>query len=283
MSVLGAIRGRRAGRLDLRTGLEWASRLGYAARGAVYVGLGGLALLAAADLSPRASGAKAMLSDWADWGPGLVLIAVIATGLAGFSAWRALQAVFDADRHGTSPKAWAVRLGQAVSGFVYGSLAFSAFELLDELEDVGEADEEQTAESAASAILAMPHGDLLLMSAGLALVAVGVGGVLQGLLQDFSKRLDCDARLCRRLVPLGRIGYVARGLATIPAGVFLVLAGLNARAADARSWGGALQAIERQPFGSWVLGGVALGLVAFGLFGFVEARYRRIRPPAQLS
>ncbi|WP_082554646.1 DUF1206 domain-containing protein [Caulobacter sp. Root1455] len=274
---------KRVQRTTVAKAIELASRLGYAARGLVYLGLGSIVLLAALDLTPRAKGAKGMLRAWAEWPLGWALIGGIGVGLAGFAAWRFLQAVFDADRHGRSPKAWAVRIGQAVSGLIYGGLALSAFELLDELEDVREVDEEQTVHHTAGAVLDLPYGDTLLIAAGLAVVAFGIGNVIQGLVQDFSKRLDCDDRICRRVVPLAKVGYGARGLASLPLGVFLVLAGLQARAAEARGWGGALQAVERQPFGSWALGLVATGLIAFGLFGLVEARYRRIRPPPELT
>jgi hypothetical protein len=237
-------------RLDLATALEWASRLGYAARGVVYLGL--------------------------------VIIGGVGCGLFGFAIWRALQAVFDADRHGISPKAWAVRLGQAISGVIYGALAWSAFELLDQFEDVGEADEERSAHGLAARALSLPHGDMLLMLAGVVMLGVGVGNIVQGVAQDFAKRLGCGDLVCRRVVPLARIGYGARGLATLPTGLFLIKAGLEARSQDVHGWGGALQAVERQPFGSWMLGLVALGLIAFGLFGFVEAAFRRIRPPADI-
>jgi hypothetical protein len=223
-----------------------------------------------------------MLAAWADWPLGTVLIAAVAFGLAGFALWRVLQAVFDADRHGASPKAWAVRIGQAISGVIYGGLALSALELLDQFEDVGEADEEQTAHGAAAAVLALPHGDLLLLLAGLVMLGVGVGNIVQGVGQDFAKRLKCSDRVCRRVVPLAKIGYGARGLATLPTGLFLIQAGLDAQSGNARSWGGALQAVEQQPYGSWVLGLVAAGLIAFGLFGFVEAAYRRIHPPEEI-
>lgn len=269
-------------RLDLVRALEWASRLGYAARGAVYLGMGAIVLLAAADLTPRARGAKAMLAAWADWPLGLVLVGLVAVGLLGFAVWRGLQAVFDADRHGASPKAIAVRIGQAISGVIYGGLGLWALELLDELEDVGEADEEQAAQGAAATVLALPQGDVLLLLAGAILVGVGLGNVIQGLSQDFAKRLACDERVCRWVVPMAKVGYGARGLATLPAGVFLIEAGLDARSSDARSWGGALQAVEAQPFGSWMLALLALGLIAFGLFGLVEAVFRRIRPSVAL-
>ena len=264
-------------------GLEWAGRLGYAARGVVYLGLGAIVLLAAADLTPRARGAKAMLAAWADWPLGLVLVALVSLGLLAFAVWRGLQALLDADRHGESPKAIAVRIGQAVSGLIYGGLGLWGLELLDAFEDVGEADEEQAAHGAAASILALPYGEVLLLMAGVVLVGVGVGNIVQGLMQDFAKRLACDARVCRWVAPLARLGYGARGLATLPAGVFLIQAGLEARSHDAHSWGGALQALERQPFGSWMLALIAIGLVAFGLFGFVEAAFRRIQPAQALS
>jgi hypothetical protein len=273
----------RVRRLNVAKVIELASRLGYAARGMVYLGLGSIVMLAALDLTPRAKGAKGLLRAWAEWPLGWMLIGGIGLGLAGFAAWRILQAVFDADRHGRSLKAWAVRIGQAISGLVYGGLALSAFELLDKLEDVGEVDEEQTVHHTAGAVLDLPHGDTLLIVAGLVVLAFGVGNVIQGVMQDFSKRLNCDDKICRRVAPLARVGYGARGLASLPLGVFLVLAGLEARAGEVRSWGGALQAVERQPFGSAALCLVAAGLIAFGLFGLVEARYRRIRPPPEVT
>jgi uncharacterized membrane protein YidH (DUF202 family) len=274
---------KRAKSLDVSKAIELASRLGYAARGLVYLGLGSLVLLAALDLTPRAHGAKGLLQAWAAWPLGGLLISAIGGGLAGFAAWRFLQAAFDADRHGRSPKAWAVRIGQAVSGLVYGGLALSAFELLDELEDVGELDEEQSIHHTARTILDLPYGDSLLIGAGLVVLAFGIGNLIQGVMQDFSKRLDCGDRLCRVVEPLAKVGYGARGLASLPLGVFLVMAGVQARAGEARSWGGALQAVERQPFGSTALCVVAAGLIAFGLFGLIEARYRRIRPPPEVT
>lgn len=263
-----------------RRGLEAVSRLGYAARGVVYLTVGAFALLAALDLTPKPTGATEALAAWADWPPGLVLVGLLAVGLCGFTAWRVLQTVFDADHYGDDPKAWAVRAGQAVSGVVYGLLAWSALELLDGFEDVGEADE--TPESAAE-VLALPHGDLLLLAAGLALLGVGVGNLLQGLMQDFAKRLTCPDGVRRWAVPLARAGYIGRGLATFPLGVFIFRAGVEARSSEARSWADALQAVEAQPFGSLILSLLAGGLIAFGLFGVVEAVWRRIEPPRRLE
>lgn len=283
--ISGAARSRiqslrtRLARIEPGAALELSARIGYAARGVVYLGLGVIALLAAMDLTPRAKGAREVLQAWSTWPLGGVLITGVGFGLTGFAVWRAVQAVFDADHHGRSAKACAVRAGQAISGFVYGGLALSAFELLDVFEDLGEADEAGSLRETSATVLGTPHGDLLLLAMGLVVVGFGVGNVVQGLVQDFAKRLACDTRLCRRVAPLAKLGYAARGLATLPLGVFLVMAGWHARAAEARSWGQALQSVERRPFGDLAMAILATGLIAFGLFGFVEARYRRIRPP----
>lgn len=266
-----------------RDALELASRLGYAARGFVYLMIGVIAVLAAADLTPRPAGAGDVLELWAKWPLGLILISVLAACLLAFSGWRVLQAAFDADRHGTSPKAWAIRVGQAISGLVYGALAVSALELLDGLEDIGEADETDSARTMAAEILAWPHGDWLIIAGGLALLAVGAGNLAQGALQDFGKRLHCGPDLCRWVVPLGRAGYIGRGMATLPLGLVLLRAGWEVRSSEARSWADALQTIEGQPFGSVILAALALGLIAFGLFGVVEALFRRIEAPRELT
>jgi hypothetical protein len=75
----------------------------------------------------------------------------------------------------------------------------------------------------------------------------------------------------------GQVGLVARGVVFGIIGIFLVQAALRHRAEEARGLSGALRALEQQPYGPYVLGAVALGLVAYGLYMFVEARYRRMR------
>jgi hypothetical protein len=74
----------------------------------------------------------------------------------------------------------------------------------------------------------------------------------------------------------GQIGLSARGVVFGIVGIFLVQAALQSRAGEARGLGGALRALEQQPFGSWILGVVAIGLVIYGLYMFVVGRYRRM-------
>jgi len=135
----------------------------------------------------------------------------------------------------------------------------------------------------AEILLALPFGDALLIGVGLVVTTVGVGNILKGLSSDFGETLACSERLCRQLSLIARTGYVARGLAYLPLAVLVILAGWHARSSDVGSFGSSLDALERQPGGSWLLGLTALGLIAFGVFAFVEARFRKIHAPRELN
>lgn len=275
LAPFARLRRSRPARALLGRFLETASRAGYAARGAVYVAMGLIALLAALDLAPRAEGAAGALEPFARWPLGIALLWLVGLGLAGFSLWRALQSVFDADRQGTSPAALFARAGQAVSGLVYAALAVSTFGLLDTLDDLGDDDREAT-EAAVARALTVPGGELLVVALGGFILACGVAGLAQALFRDFCRPLACDERLEPLAGALGRIGYGARGIVFLVAGGFTLAAGLSARAGEARGMGSALDWLEALPFGQTLLGLTALGLAAFGAFAFVEARWRRM-------
>jgi len=263
-----------------RSLLELASRIGYVARGAVYLSVGAIALLAALDKTPKATGAVGALEAWADWPAGRVLILLVAWGLVAFAVWRGLQSLLDADGQGTKPKGLAVRAGQAISGVVHAALAMSVFELADGLEDVNEEDE---ARETAGQVLDLPMGEWLLLGAGAFILALGVVNILQAFKMDVGKRLHCPGEARPWVSALGKIGSFGRGVAFVPLGWFIGRAGLEARASEAHGMGGVLQMLERQPFGSWVLALTALGLIAYGLFALVEARYRRMNVPRLAS
>lgn len=250
---------------------EWLARAGYGARGVVYLSAGLFSLLAALEMRQRTEGAAGAIEALAGWPFGQFWIAAIGIGLWAFVAWRFAQAVLDADRLGTSLKAIVSRVGQALSGLVYAALAWSALGLLDGLEDDGRPG---TAE-----LLALPLGDKMLLAAGAAVAACGVGHMVRAFVDDFVSGLDCTGSFRRRAERLARAGYFARGVAVALLGVFLMRGALNKDGGDIQDLGAALQSLESQPFGSWLLAAVAAGLIAFGLFGLVEARHRRIVAP----
>ena len=161
---------------------------------------------------------------------------------------------------------------------VYGGLAVTLFKARDTVDDAREQAGGSAREGAAR-VLELPFGGALLVLVGLFVAGVGVAGLVRAAKGDFCKRLSCRAGARSAAKWLGRIGYAGRGLAFLPLGFFLVEAGLDRDAAQARSLGATLQSLEGQPYGSLVLALVATGLIAFGLYAFMEARFRRIVVP----
>ena len=263
--------------------VELAARLGYGARGFVYLSVGVLILLAAVDLIGDAVGTRGALEWLAQRPLGRFWALLIGLGLAAFVMWRLLQSVFDADHEGRSWDGLGTRMSQMFSGLSYAALAVAAFSLTAGAPDDPAQEGVAQSQARAAAVLDLPFGRWLLVAAGLAIAGVGVSNIVKAWREDFTEYLACSRQLCRRVAPLARAGHVARGLAYLPLACLVVLAGLDARASEVTSFGSALEAVERQPAGPWILSLAALGFVAFGAFSFIEARFRRIRPPRELK
>lgn len=241
--------------------------------------IGAMALLAALDIAPRAEGAMGALEAWGRWPVGLILLWLVGLGLYAFAGWRALQALFDADRCGATPRALAVRVGQAISGLTYGSLAVGAFGLLDAIADLHETDDRVDTRAFIGRVLDAPMGELVVTAIGVFVIGAGVGSIVRGFIDRFGRDLDCRRTARTWATGVARVGYVGRGLALLPAGAMLVKAGLEARAGEAGGLGAALDLLARQPFGEFALALTALGLIAFGVFAILEGALRRIEAP----
>ena len=254
---------------------ERLARFGYASKGAVYVTVGVLASLAAAGRGGNLTDTRGAMRT-IDLQPfGKLVLVFIAAGLGAYALWRVVQAVADADRKGRDAKGLAVRAGYLGSGLVYAGLALSALRIL--FDASGESRGNSLREWAAF-LLALPFGYLLVGLAGLAVFGFGLYQIYKGLKAKFRKRLKLGELGEREgwAVWSGRLGYAARGVVFCVIGSFLLRAAFYFNPNEARGLDGALQALPGHAFGPLPLEVVAAGLVAYGLFAFVEARYRRI-------
>jgi hypothetical protein len=256
--------------------LEQLARLGYAARGAVSLIVGGLALLAAFGPAGGATGSKGALQALMAQPLGEALLAVVALGLFGFALWRALQSVLDADGEGRSAKALAVRAGQGIAGVAYASLGIFALGLL--FTWGRSASGEQSAQDWTAWLLAQPFGRWLVGAVGLAIIGAALGMAAKAWTASFRRHLACGPA-ASWVIPLGRAGFAARAVVFLLAGGFLLVAAWQADPGEARGLGGALAALQQQPYGQALFALVAAGLAAFGAFNVAQARFRRIAAP----
>jgi hypothetical protein len=119
----------------------------------------------------------------------------------------------------------------------------------------------------------------LVVCVGITAIGLGLRELYQAYNARFLKYLKLDEMgegVRKWTERWGRLGIAARGLVFGVVGTFLIRAALEYDPQEARGLGGALQTLARQPLGPWLLGAVALGLVAYGLFMLCVARYRHI-------
>ncbi|MCB5174231.1 DUF1206 domain-containing protein [Microvirga lenta] len=257
--------------------MEMMARLGYGARGIVYCLVGGLALLAAFGSGGQTGGSRSALHSLLSQPFGTAWLIAIAIGLFGFSAWRVVEALTDADHRGTEWKALSVRAAHLLSGGIYASLAVFAINLA--LGWSGGGGEDQAARGWTAWLLSQPFGRWMVGLIGAAVVATGLGFIWKGWRSNVTDYLSLPSGADHWAVPLGRLGFAARGVVFVLVGGFLILAAWHSNSAEVRGLGGALQSLQGQPFGWALLGIVAAGLFAFGVFGLVQARYRRLDAP----
>jgi hypothetical protein len=257
--------------------LEMMARLGHAARGIVYCLVGGLAVLAAVGSRGEAGGSGNALRTLLAQPFGRVLLGLIALGFLCFSAWRFVEAITDADRRGSEWKGLAIRGGHLVGGIIALGLAASAGGLA--LGSGGRGGDDSAARDWTAWLMAQPLGPWLVGLVGMGVAGAGIAFAVKAWRGKVTEHLVCSRDVARWAVPMGRLGFAARGVVFLVIGGFLVAAALHSRASEARGLGGALEALAAQPLGWILLGVTAAGLFAFGAFSLVEAIYRRIDAP----
>jgi len=261
---------------DAAPWIERFARLGYAASAAVYVTIGALAAKAAFGAGGRTTGTRGALQTMVEQPMGRVLLAVVAAGMFGFAAWQFVAAVTDAERKGTEPKGLARRAGMVGTGVIYTGLGLAAVRLIM---GTGGGDDGQRAEHWTGRLLGLPFGRWLVGLVGAGIIGYGLYQLYRAYAAKVRKHLDLStlsADAASWVVRFGRFGLGARGVVFTIIGWFLIRAAMEYDASQASDIGEALATLERQPYGPWLLGAVALGLVAYGLYQLVNAAYRRI-------
>jgi Na+/proline symporter len=255
--------------------LVWLGRFGYVAKGVVYTLIGVLAVLTAIGAGGQTTDSTGALHRIGEAPFGRYLLLAIGVGLVGYAVWRFVQAFLDTENKGSDAKAIAVRASYFVIGVAHVAIAIPAFAFVfGNSDNGGNSTEDWTA-----TLMSQPFGQWLVGIVGALIFARGGFHIYRAYSRKFREKLklrEMSATEDKWATRLGRLGYGARGLVFTIIGVFLILAAMHANPEEARGLDGALDAVAQQQWGSALLGIVALGLVAYGLYMFVEARYRRM-------
>lgn len=268
-----------AGREAARTpAVQVLARAGYAAKGFVYVLIGALAAQVAMGSGGKTTGTQGAVQQAAELPFGTAVLAALAVGLVGYALWRVLEAAIDPEDRMHGAKGVVKRIGIAISGIVYGGLAWSAVRLLTGSGGGGGGD--ARAQSLTAEALSKPAGAILVGLVGAGFIAAGAVFLHKAWTRSFERRLD-PARMKPQtrssVVKLARAGIAARAVVFVLLGVFLLRAAVESDPGEARGLGEALATLAAQPYGTFLLGVVALGLAAYGVYQFALARCRTFR------
>jgi len=241
--------------------LERLARWGYAAKGVVYLTIGVSGLLVAVGLAERVRGSPGAMYVLVGLPLGRVLGGALAVGLAGYAALSLVAAVRDPEGNGRTVRGLLARTIDAGAGLVYAALAASGVRLLV---DPGR-DAVRMGEAAAERLLDAPGGEMVLVAAGLGMVAGGVALGIKAVAGRFAHRFErrrMRPGLARTIVRLARVGTAARGVLFALTGTLLVRAGWASDAEVAGDFGDALTGLATRPAGPVLVALVSGGCVA---------------------
>jgi len=257
------------------------ARMGFVAKGVSFGLVAFIALEVAFGRRSKVEDRPGALQELASQPFGRYLLGALAVGLGAYAFWCFAQAVLGEKLESEKDVGALKRIGAVARGLLYGwlcvmctAVVFGADEQVSS--GSGGGSEEDRATRIA---LEQPLGRYLVIAVGLAIVGAGLFNVYRALSGKFRKELkegQMGSNERRWYMWLGVAGHLARGVIFGLAGAFLVHAAWQYDPKEAVGLDGALEKLTRAPYGSLLLGCVAAGLLAYGLFCLVQARYREI-------
>lgn len=261
--------------------LEMTGRAGYVTRGAIYLLVGVIALQISAGRGGQADRGGA-LTQIAAKSYGSYVLWLLVAGFAGLALSRLSAAVFSGAAHRTPGRdrdETADRLKALAGAALYGFFCVSTARLVMGASSTATANGNGQSKSLTAQVMSHGGGRVLIGLVGVGVVVVGVMLARDGWTKKFLKQLDLahvTPRTRAVVGVLGTVGGIARGAVIALAGIFFVIAAVMFAPTKAEGMDGTLRAFAHTPAGPVLLGIVALGLIAFGVYSCCEARWRRV-------
>ena len=256
--------------VDKSEKFSWLVRVGYFSRAVLYFVLGLVALTSAAKIAEGTNGIFRAINDFPG---GNVILWIMVVGLFAYALFRFCSPLFDIENQGSDSKGWAKRIGHAGSGIAHLVLAYSAYKFAGrDSAGTEPGSGGGGAQEAASGVLSMEFGGAILGILGIAFFVAAIFQAKKGISGEFMNRISAAAPDATRW--LGGAGYVARGVVYTVIGWSLFKAGfMSGGAEQIKTLGDAVASLAGEGF---VFTLTAIGLMLFGLFSLVLARYRII-------
>ena len=249
--------------------LDRGIRFGMVVYGVVHLIVAWLAVqLALGDQGTTAS-QKGAMQSLAQQSLGPLLLWLIAIGMAMLVLWRVFEALAGHQEY-EGGKRWRRRATSAFKAILYGYIAYLALRYA-----IGSGSSSSST-SYTKTLMNQPYGRWLVGAVGIAIIVYGLNYARRGWTEKFMENLDArgtigDTGTAYRMV--GKVGYIAKGIAFMVVGGLFVAAGVTHHAKKSGGLDQALRTVLQQPFGPVLLILVAAGIACYGLFCFARARH----------
>jgi hypothetical protein len=270
-------------RAEAETGRGWyafVARAGLVAKGLSFAIVGILAVKLALGDGGSATSREGALQMLAQHWFGKALLVGLALGFAGYAIWRFVQAFAErAEKDDEKGKArmWGKRAGYVGRGVIYAALAVAAVKIL--IGSGGGQSQNGKAHKTTAVLLSWPGGTWIVGIAGAVIIGVALWNVYRGIARKFEDKWQ-SGRMSRAARKWGGragvAGHLARGVVFTLIGIFVIKAAVDYNPNAAIGLDGALQKLSQASYGPFLLGLTAAGLICYGLYCFVDARYRDV-------
>ncbi|MCU1474373.1 DUF1206 domain-containing protein [Amnibacterium sp.] len=247
--------------------MQGVARAGFVASGLVQVLIGVVAIEVAlhrSDSQPDQTGALHDVAG-APGGPVVLWAAPVASLALGL--WLVVAGVIA--RNPDRKRRWSGRIREWGRALVYLVVGVEALRVA-----LGaDASSARTSRTGSKDLLSVPGGAVVLALLGAAVVVAGGVVVWLGITKRFTRVVRVPrGRRGAAFVLLGRVGYIARGVAVAVVGILFVVAAFTLDPAKAAGLDGALKSFAALPSGEVVLVVLGLGWIAAGLFSVWRAK-----------
>ena len=253
---------------------EKFARTGFAIKGAIYVLLGILAVVAAVGPNGKVTGKEGVL-QWLDHQPlGPVLLVLIMVGLLGYVVLRFMQAFKDTNNKGTDWKGITTRILYFIRGVSYILLVFACFFIVFPGLKILDKEDGKTM----TKVIELPAGNIAVAMVGAFFIGFGIFEIGRALTGSFKHHLNLNSvtdRIRGVYNTIGVIGYLARGIILCLIGFLIVEAAFNAYVDKAPFTTQAFNILSSL-LGEFYMGIVAAGLAFYGIFYIVKARHYQV-------
>jgi hypothetical protein len=257
------------------TWVERLARFGLVAQGISFGLVGVLAIELALGKGGKATDREGALRTIAAGGFGRFVVIVLAIGFGSYALWRVAQAFLghDVEEPGAKPK-WSKRITSLGKAAIYGALCAATVSILLGAKGGGSKQQEAT-----RGILGWPAGQWIVAAIAAAIGMAALWNLyraVSGKYKDSLKTGEMSSTELRWTTRIAFVGLTARAVVFGVSSWFFFKAATESDAERARGLDGALRKLAHEPYGTWLLGVVAAGLLSFGLFCLIQARYRKV-------